>query len=258
MKTSIHTFHKRSGIGLIEVTISATILFILAASLVEAVGQVGALGRAGSVDGRLQIDAQDAIAQVTADLRASGFVDTNGKKYPYLFENGVADVEFANHAHAPAIEHAAATDADFGVNREIVFVRPSFSEVAQATDGVNYDLVDAFGEPLTVPGGVQIVKRYAFPVIGNDGVAGFQTQETSYVVVTGTDGVNVLQRRTNGGSPSVVARGVERIVFDTSATDPVGVPVNAVRVRLWLRLRGEEGQVHRHFTETVVRLQNGG
>jgi hypothetical protein len=51
---------------------------------------------------------------------------------------------------------------------------------------------------------------------------------------------------------------VERIVFDTSDIDPIGVPVGAVRVRLWMRLADEGGTVHRHFAETVVRLKNGG
>jgi hypothetical protein len=78
------------------------------------------------------------------------------------------------------------------------------------------------------------------------------------VLVTAADGVNELQRRVNGASPTVLARGVERILFDTSAIDPVGVPVRAVRVRLWLRLPDVEGTVHRHFAEAVVRLQNGG
>lgn len=253
----------RAGIGLVEVTISATILFLLAASLVEAVSQVSALERAGSVDGRLQMEVQEAVTQITEDLKAAGFVTANGKRYPYLFDDGAAGLDlvagdFTAHAHPPAAENAQAAEPDFGVNREIVFVRPSFSEVAQADDGRNYDLFDEFGAPLAVPGGVNIVKRYAFPVIDGDGDAGFEATETSYVLVTAGDGVNVLQRRRNGGSPTAVARGVERLVFDTSNTDPVGVPVGAVRVRLWMRARDGGGTVHRHFAETVVRLQNGG
>ncbi len=253
----------RAGIGLVEVTISATILFLLAASLVEAVSQVSALERSGSIDGRLQMEAQEAVTQITEDLKAAGFVTANGKRYPYLFEDGAAELDlvagdFTAHAHPPAVEHALAAEPDFGVNREIVFVRPTFSEVAQDSDGRNYDLFDEFGESVAVPGGVSIVKRYDFPRIDGDGDAGFEATETSFVLVTAGDGVNVLQRRRNGGSPTAVARGVERLVFDTSSTDPVGVPVGAVRVRLWMRARDGGGTVHRHFAETVVRLQNGG
>ena len=256
MKLRELRFGARTGLGLIEVVISATILLLLAASMVEAVAQVGALGRSGGVEGRLQLGAQDAIGRISGDLRSAGFVSANGKSYPYLFENGEADVAFAAHDHAPAIEHAQEDEPDFGVNREIVFVRPTFQEVAQDADGNNYELYDENGDPLDLPN-VEIVKRYEFPAIGVDGVAGFEAQEISYVLVAAPDGWNELQRRIDGASPVVVARGVERLVFDTSETDPVGVPVGAVRVRLWLRLRDEGGTVHRHSAETVVRLQNG-
>ncbi|MCY2961109.1 MAG: hypothetical protein NTY35_13190 [Planctomycetota bacterium] len=257
MRIRTKRFDPHTGLGLVEVTISATILFILAASMVESVGQVAALGRTGSVEGRLQQGAQDAIRRITGDLKAAAFVSANGKSYPYLFVDGEANVSFAEHDHAEAVENAEDDDPDFGPNREIVFVRPSFAPVAQDPDGVNWDLVDEDGEPVDLPQGLEVVKRYEFPVIGADGTSGFQEEELSYVLVTAADGVNELQRRRDGESPEVIARGVERLVFDTSSTDPVGVPVGAVRVRLWLRLRDEMGTVHRHSAETVVRLQNG-
>jgi len=244
--------------GLLEVTVSGTLLFLLAASMVEAVAQVGALGRAGSTMGRLQQGAQESMTAITSDLDASGFVSANGKTYPYLFEDGNAESAFEAHSHATPTEHAQDDEPDYGVNREIVFVQPTLTEVAQDTDGLNWDLVDENGDAVSVPSGVTIAKKYMFPAIGNDGTAGFATDELSYVIVTGPDGINELQRRRNGLTASVVARGVERLVFDTSDTDPIGVPVGAVRVRLWLRLRDEEGTVHRHSAETVVRLQNGG
>lgn len=258
MKIRNVRFGPRTGMGLLEVTISGTVLFLLAASMVEAVGQVGALGRAGSTTGRLQQGAQEAISAITTDLEASGFVSANGKSYPYTFEDGEPGIRFAAHAHPEAAENAEDDEDDFGFNREIVFVRPTLSEVAQDTDGLNWDLVDENGDAVSVPQGVTIARKYMFPVIGNDGTAGFDAEELSYVVVTGPDGINELQRRRDGVAASVIARGVERIVFDTRFTDPIGVPMGAVRVRLWLRLRDEEGTVHRHSAETVVRLQNGG
>lgn len=257
MKILKRTFGKQAGMGLVEVSISATILLLLAATMVEAVAQVGALGKAGSVNARLQLGAQDAITRITADLKSAGFVNANGKTYPYLYEDGDADSAFAVHGHAPANEYAQDDEPDFGVNRGIVFVRPTFEEMVQDVDGNNWPLVDGNGDANDVSG-VQVVKRYQFPAIGNDGSAGFQAEEVSYVLVTAADGVNELQRRVDGAISSVVARGVERLVFDTSITDPVGVPVGAVRVRLWLRLRDEGGTVHRQSTGTVVRLQNGG
>ena len=47
--------------GLVEVTISGAILLLLAASMVEAVGQVGALGRAGGTDARLQMGLHESL-----------------------------------------------------------------------------------------------------------------------------------------------------------------------------------------------------
>jgi len=255
-----HTKHgTNAGIGLVEIVISATILLLLAASMVEAVSRVGALGNSGNTDGKISLGIEDALRSITADLRASGFVAVGLKSYPHLFENGEpTNPDFALHAHEPAVENAEADEADFGTNREIVFVRPAFEEVAQDADGVNWDLVDDDGNDIGLPADLTIVKRYDFPVLDANGVAGFRPEEISYVLVTGADGQNELQRRVDGGSPQIVARGVERLVFDTSITDPVGVPIGAVRARLWLRLRDGEGMVHRQFAETVVRLQNGG
>ncbi len=242
---------ERAGFTLLELTISATILFLLAAMMVEAVDQIGALGRSGGTAGRLQMGAAEALTRITGDLRCSGFVTANGKDYPYLFEDGAADPAFANHAHAPAAEHAAAGEPDEGVNREMVCAIPAFVTVAQGDDGANY-------APGAVPGGVTVVKVYDVPDIDANGSAIWSVDEVSFVLVNGTGGVNELQRRVNGASPTVLVRGVERILFDTSTTDPVGVPLRAVRVRLWLRLPDEKGTVHRHFAEAVVRLQNGG
>lgn len=249
----------KAGIGLVEIVISATILLLLAASMVEAVSRVGALGNSGNTDGKISLGIEDAMRSITGDLRASGFVTVGLKSYPYLFDNGEpTNPDFGAHAHEPAVEHAEDDEADFGANREIVFVRPAFEQMAQDEDGVNYDLVDDDGNDIALPGDVTIVKRYDFPVIDGAGSAGFRPEEISYVLVTAADGQNELQRRVDGGTPRIVARGVERLVFDTSITDPVGVPVGAVRARLWLRLRDGEGMVHRQFAETVVRLQNGG
>jgi len=240
----------RAGFTLLELTISATILFLLAAMMVEAVDQIGSLGRAGGTAARLQMGAAEALTRITTDLHSSGFVNANGKTYPYLFEDGAADSDFAVHAHVPAAEHAAAGEADEGVNREMVCAIPAFVSVVQGDDGANYP-------PDAVPGGVTVVKVYDVPQIDANGSAIWSVDEVSYVLVTAADGVNELQRRVNGASPTVLARGVERILFDTGAID-LAVPLRAVRVRLWLRLPDGEGTVHRHFAEAVVRLQNGG
>lgn len=261
MKRMHGRFHAESGLSLVEIAISGTILLLLAASMIESVDQVGALGKAGNAEARMQQNARDAVASITEDLRAAGFVDANGKTYPYFYSDGVPTGPQANlftaHAHAPAVENAEDDEPDFGPNGGIVFVRPTMQEVAQDSDGTNWDLHDENGDPIAPPTGVDIVKLYDFPVIGPDGTSGFQADEISYVLVTAADGVNELQRRVGGVLSRVIARGVERVLFE-EATPGSGIPLQAVRMRLWLRATGEEGMVFRHFTEAVVRLQNGG
>jgi hypothetical protein len=240
----------RAGFTLLELTISATILFLLAAMMVEAVDQIGALGRAGGTATRLQMGAEDALSRITGDLRRSAFATVDLKSYPYLFVDGNPDAAFANHAHDPAAEHAEPGEPDAGPNREIVLLQPAFVSVAQGDDGQNYP-------PDAVPPDVTVVKVYDVPSIDANGSATWSADEVSFVLVTGSDGVNELQRRVNGATPVVLARGVERVLFETNALD-LTVPLRAVRVRLWLRLADGEGTVHRHFSEAVVRLQNGG
>ena len=240
----------RAGFTLLELTISATILFLLAAMMVEAVDQIGALGRAGGTAARLQMGAEDALSRITTDLRRSAFVTANGKTYPYLFLDGAVDPTFANHAHAPAAEHAEPGEPDAGPNREIVLAQPAFVSVAQGDDGQNY-------APDAVPPDVTVVKVYDVPSIQANGSATWSAEEISYVLVTANDGVNELQRRVDGVTQAVLARGVERVLFETNTLD-LAVPQRAVRARLWLRLPDGEGTVHRHFGEAVVRLQNGG
>ena len=84
----------------------------------------------------------------------------------------------------------------------------------------------------------------------------WQGAEPSYVVVA-TAGVNYLQRRTNGISPTVIAHHLERVTFETNAEDVVKIPLNAVRVRLWFRERDSNGRLHRAFAEATVALRNG-
>jgi hypothetical protein len=248
----------RAGLTLVEVSLAALLFFLLTAALSGALGQLGALGRSGSAEGRLLLGAEDALQRIVRDLRQAGFVDTNGKSYPHLFSGGSAGAGFAPHSHTPAEEHAPAGHPAHGPDREIVFVQPNFVEVVQDAAGENYPLEDPEGAALEIPAGVTVVKRYAVPVIGADGTPGWSAREISYVLETAPDGVNELRRRVDGASPVAVARGVERLVFDTAATDPVGVPLNAVRVRLWLRVADEEGTWHERVVESIVRLRNGG
>ncbi|MBK7876035.1 MAG: hypothetical protein IPJ77_09825 [Planctomycetes bacterium] len=227
-----------SGFSLVEMTIGVAVLFVLGAGLTLSMTSLRRLTQASSTDAKLQDEASRALAAITRDLRRSGFVVPDGvHAFPYVFADGDATGDFSEHAHAPASHAAQAGDADFGPTREIVFLLPQ-------------DLDDD-GDPDTglLPDGR--------PDLDASGDLVWSVDEISFVLVTGADGVNVLERRVNAADGRSVARNVERVTFDTSAEDPVLVPFGAVRVRLWLRQLDERGALHRHVVEQTVRLRNG-
>ena len=123
---------------------------------------------------------------------------------------------------------AQANDSDFGISREIILVQPA------DVDGDNVPDVDA------------------------DGALVWSADEISYVHVMAPDGIPVLERRVNGGGGRVVARHVERVVFDDAASSGWNVPLNAVRVQVFFRRPDDDGVVHRYAVESTMRLRNGG
>jgi len=167
-----------------------------------------------------------AFARIIADLRRSGSVTVGANNYPYLFDDGNAGGTFAAHSHAPAQHEAQAGDPDFGSTREIVFALPADA------DGNGVPDTDAAGNLV------------------------WGAAESSYVLVTRATGVNALERRTNAAQPEAVATYVERVAFDTNATD-ITIPLDAVRVRIYFRLQEPNGFLYRNFVETVVKLRNG-
>jgi hypothetical protein len=115
---------------------------------------------------------------------------------------------------------------DFGPNREIVFLQPA----------------DADGN--------------AVPDVGADGNLVWSPNEISYVVVTGADGVNYLQRRVNAGQPLRIASHVERVVFDDQITSGFAIPPRSIRVQIFFREPDEEGSLIRYSTQALTRMRN--
>lgn len=214
----------RGGFTLVEMSIALVILLVLAGSLTQTSRALKGITITGSIQEALQEDGVRAMRSIIDDLRRSGdLVD-----YPYLFLDGNANGGFDAHDHAAATKTAVDGEPDFGPNREIVFLLPADADA----DGV--------------------------PDVDAAGALEWDATEFSYVVVTDAEGVNVLQRRVDGANPRTIARHVERIAFDDSTTAGLGeVPVDAVRVRLFLRMRDDQGTVHRYSTESVVQLRNG-
>jgi len=213
---------KRPGFGLVELLLGVAILSLFLGSLALSSSSMLRMGMASDVRSEVQETAATTLGAILDDLRVSGV----SAPYPYLFVDGNAAAAFDVHDHAPATEHATPGDDDFGPNREIVLVHP-----ADADDD---------GEP----------------DFDGTGALVWSTDEISYVLVTGLDGINVLERRVNGRSPRTVARHVERVLFDDITTSGFELPLDAVRVRLWFRVPDGQGGFLRHRIEATTRLRN--
>jgi hypothetical protein len=217
----------RSGFTVLELVIGATILLLLVGSLMQSVASMSRGATYASIDSELQAMSERAVRSILRTLKPSGATTIGVDQYPYLFDDGNAQGDFAGSAHAPAAKHGVAGDADFGPNREIVFLQPADA--------------DADGRP-DIDGAGRMVWA------GN---------QFAYVLVTRADGVNVLQRWIDGAAPRDIANHVERVTFDDNASSANQVPIRALRVRLWFRRTDEKGAVHRLFTEAMVKLRNG-
>lgn len=219
----------RAGFSLVEMAMGVMILLILIGSLMQSVLSLSRATVLENVSTELQSQGERAQRAILDDLKRSGFTAVGGIAFPYVeFVNGnVLNNNYIASAHVPPIHAAQPGDTDFGPNREIVFVQPQ----------------DANGD-----------RR---PDIAANGQMIWSPAQWSYVVVTRGDGVNVLERRLNGATTKKVAHHVERITFDDYTTSGFQVPLLAIRVRIWLRQADARGEVHRFFTEAVVRLRNG-
>jgi hypothetical protein len=216
----------RAGFTVLELLVGATILLLLVGSLAEALTSLRRGATYATIDGDLQTEGQRAMRLVISSLKPSGFTTLALNPYPYLFQDGNAQGAYSGSAHAPAVHHAVVGDPDFGPNQEIVFLQPADA------DGDNRPDVDAGGNLV------------------------WSGSQHSFVVVTRSDGINVLQHRIDGGNPRHIAAHVERICFDDNATSGFQVPLRAVRIRIWFRQVDERGAVHRSFNEAVVKLRN--
>lgn len=226
MSTSNHERPVRAGFALLEMMIGVAILLLLVGTLTQSLRSLSQGNSYAEIDGELQAQAGRAMHAVIASLKPSGFVSLDGNSFPYLFEDGNAAGAYMASAHEAPNHSAVAGDPDFGPNREIVFVQPADADADGRPD------IDAAGRLV------------------------WSGDQQSYVVVTRRDGVNVLERRTNGGAAKPIASHVERITFDDNASSGFEVPLRSIRIRIWLRKTDETGAVHRAFTESVVKLRN--
>ncbi|MCK6448156.1 MAG: hypothetical protein L6Q99_17350 [Planctomycetes bacterium] len=219
----------RRGMTVLELSISTVLLIALSGSLTAAMIGTRGVFQEGSLQSKMQDAADRALGRISQDLRRSGFTTVGTTSYPYLFDDGAPNATFTAHAHAPATENADPADADFGVNRDIVFVQPQMA-------------TDVAGDEA--------------PQLDANGLIQWSGTEISYSLRTGADGVNYLERRTNGANPRRIANHVERLVFDDPTTSAGAVPNDSVRVQIFFRQVDEKGVVHRHQAEVTVALRN--
>lgn len=222
----------RGGFSVLEMMISVTLLSLLAGSLTMIIVRMRSIAVTSSSQSTLQDSAERAMRLIVGDLSRSGAITLVGNNYPYLFDDGAAVAPFTVHAHAAAVHHAVAGSPDFGPTREIVFALPQESD-APGTYGNDVPDIDANANLI------------------------WDVVEYSYVLVTGVDGINYLQRRTAGAAPVTIASNVERVVFDDNASSGFVLPVDSVRVQLFFRKLDSSGVLHRYSAEQVIKMRNG-
>jgi len=227
MKQAQHNQPARAGFTLIEMAIGTGMLLFLTGALVTSLSGIRNLTAATGDKAQLQTMGDRALLAVVSDLRSSGAISASGKAYPYVFDDGAPAPIFAPHEHEAARENAEAGDPDFGPNREIVFLVPADLDEDRRPD------VNAAGE------------------------LEWSVDEVSFVVNTRADGINYLEQRTNAGDPQVIARHVERVVFDDAESSGFQIPLGTVRARLFFRIIDGQGNLIRYRTEAVVNLRNG-
>ena len=254
-----------AGMSLIEVVLAATILTVLARSLVESAESMGRLTHTGSVKTQLQIEGQGALDSFIEDLGRSAFRTVNGRSYPYVFDSAVADLPFDAHSHTLPVMEAESGDSDYGTLREIVFVLPADLD----GDGRPDMDVDLNGTPeldgnkdgvrSEDPADLDGIWDPTENTIDEDTGVVWSHTEYSYVLLTRADGVNHLMRCVDGDTSTgrSVAIHVERVQVDTSATSQWSLGLEVVRLQVFFRTDDREGTLFRHKSEVVVTLRNG-
>lgn len=262
------TGRQRTGSTLLEMVIGVTILAILAQMLIGASTASSTMTEIGNIEGEVFRQSERAMSRILGDLRSSGFVEVDGRDYPHVFEAGEAGAGFEFHSHVPGPMAAAPGDADFGVMRSIVLCLPSDldgdgrPELDADQDGTPELDRDGDGVPTDELLDVGRLWHPSLASIDSDSRLVWSHADVSYqVTATGPGGENELVRMVRGvGSDAaqrtVLARGVERIQFDTSVSSGYVIPGGTVRVRIFFRVRGSDGKVHRSRLESTVRLRN--
>lgn len=255
----------RAGFTLIEMIIGVTILAVLAKMMISATGSVGGLTETGNLEAKLMRYGDSAIQAIVKDLKMSGFQEIDGRDYPYVFDDGLATGDFSDLAYVPSEGDADPGDLDYGVHRSIALCLPSDLDgngrPEMDADGNGVPELDGNGDGIPTDESADVNGLWSYSPnaeIHADTRLVWSHDDVTYAVMDGPTGEHELLRLVNGGADGskVVARSVERLVFDTPASSGAVVPLGSVRVRIYFRAYDAEGHVVRAMREATVRLRN--
>lgn len=255
-----------AGFTVLELAIGVVLLLVLSGAVLQTLDSMKRMALVGNVQAQAQREAQRSLELIVEDLRRSGQVTLDGLAYPHFIVEGTPAAGFDEdevHLHLPANKTAVEGDLDFGPDVGILFVHPAL----WPDDILSLDPEQAqrwpHGRPvLTTDDAVYGAGEAIEPSDPNflvelDGRVVWNVANTiSYTLRTDLTGTNTLVRREANGAQRVMARNVERVVFENSEATGFSIPLNAVRVRLFFRLPDNNGQIHRFQVEATVRLRN--
>ncbi len=245
---------RRSGFTLIEMGISVSILGGFALMLVSASETSSSMTEMGNIKAKMFRRSQKAMSRILTDLRKTDFVTLGGLEYPHVFDGGVPGAGFEDFAYVPGPMMANPGDADFGVMRSIVLSLPSDLDGDDRPEidanGNGIPELDGDGDGTPTDGGADVNGLWNADevMIHPDTRLCWSSEPVAYVVTaTGPGGQNELVRVVGdiNGEREVLARGVERIQFDTPESSGFTVPTGTIQVTLFFRVAASDGSTYR-------------
>ena len=212
----------RSGMTLVEAVLSMALFAPLMLAFTHVL-RVDDASNSLQVEEAVQVtDLHESLQEIAEDLAYSGFSDDG--TYPYLFPAGDPAASFADHAHDEPELPVGVGDPN---SQEVVFLLPADDNGDSRPD------MDSGGDLL------------------------WGSSEFSYVILRDANGMNRVERRTDGGSGRVLCRNVESLVVDDTESGGLAVPLGCLRVRMTVS-KVVGGRRLSSTGEVTVRLRNGG
>ena len=254
----------RAGFTLLEMILGATILALLAPTMISATPSVSRLTESGNLESRIQRDSDRAMARIMEDLRMSGFHTVNEREYPHIFADGQPASDFGDFEHTSAPQAATPGEADYGPMCSIILCAPSDLDGNGRpeidVDGDGIPELDGNGDGVVSdePEDVQGIWDERAHTISAGSRLVWSHEDIAYMVLESAAGENELVRLvSNGeGEREVLARSVERLTFETSQPGAASVSAGTVRVRIDFRATTDSGHLFRTHSEALVRLRN--